>query len=47
MQKAAKNDILKPKAEKILEDIDSGKIKMTRYKTPNEYIKHIEDALSD
>jgi hypothetical protein len=39
-------DRLNPKVEKILEDIDSGKIKTTRYKNADEYLKHVDDVLS-
>lgn len=43
MQKAIKDDSLKPKVEKILEDIDSGKTKTTRYKNADDYLKHIDE----
>ena len=42
-----KMDRLNPKVEKILEDIDSGKIKMIRYKSADEYLKHVDEVLSD
>jgi hypothetical protein len=42
-----KMDKLNPKIEKILEDIDSGKIKTTRYKSADEYLKHVDKVLSD
>lgn len=42
-----KMDKLNPKTEKILEDIDSGKIKTTRYKSADEYLKHVDKVLSD
>jgi hypothetical protein len=42
-----KMDKLNPKIEKILEDIDSGKIKTTRYKTVDEYLKHVDEILSE
>jgi hypothetical protein len=38
---------LSPKVEKILEDIDTGKVKMTRYKNVNEYLKHVDEVLSE
>ncbi|MGI0087157.1 MAG: hypothetical protein ACREBI_04245 [Nitrosotalea sp.] len=41
MQRAAKNKPeLSPRVEKLLEDIDTGKIKMTRY-TMDEYKKKV------
>lgn len=42
-----KMDKLNPKIEKILEDIDSGKIKTARYKNAEEYLKHVDKVLSD
>lgn len=42
-----KMDKLNPRIEKILEDIDSGKIKTTRYKTVDEYLKHVDEVLSE
>jgi len=42
-----KMDKLNPKVEKILEDIDSGKVKTTRYKSAEEYLKHVDKVLSD
>ena len=45
MQKSLKDDTFKPKIEKILEDIDSGKKKMTRYKNAKSYLKHIDEIL--
>jgi hypothetical protein len=47
MQKEVKNDVLKPDVEKLLEDIDSGKVKMTRYKNVDEYLKHVDETLSE
>jgi hypothetical protein len=44
MQKAIKDDTLKPKVEKILEDIDYGKTKVTRYKNAEDYLKHIDET---
>ena len=41
-----KMDKLNPRIEKILEDIDSGKIKTTRY-APDEYLKHIDEVISE
>ncbi|MGQ0772765.1 MAG: hypothetical protein ACT4NT_08360 [Nitrososphaerota archaeon] len=49
MQKShskGKMDKLNPKIEKILEDIDSGKIKTTKY-TVDEYLKHVDEVLSE
>ncbi len=42
-----KMDKLNPKVEKIQEDIDSGKVKTTRYKSAEEYLKHVDKVLSD
>ena len=39
-----KSTILRSRAEKIIEDIDSGKIKTTRYKNSEEFLKHIQDS---
>lgn len=50
MQKSRTKDKmnkLNPKIEKILEDIDSGKTKTTRYKTVDEYLKHVDKVLSE
>lgn len=50
MQKAhtkETKDEISPKVEKILEDIDSGKVKMTRYKNSDEYLKHVDEVLSE
>jgi len=47
MQKSEKENQLKPEVEKILEDIDSGKIKTKRYKNAQEIIKHVDKILSD
>jgi hypothetical protein len=41
-----KMDKLNPKIEKILEDIDSGKIKTKKY-TVDEYLKHVDKVLSE
>ncbi|MGQ0376199.1 MAG: hypothetical protein ACT4OW_01680 [Nitrososphaerota archaeon] len=50
MQKAHTKETkaeISPKVEKILEDIDSGKVKMTRYKNADEYLKHVDEVLSE
>jgi hypothetical protein len=39
-------DKLNPKIEKILKDIDSGKIKTKKY-TVDEYLKHVDEVLSE
>jgi hypothetical protein len=41
-----KMDKLNPRIEKILEDIDSGKIKGKTY-TVDEYIKHVNEVLEE
>ncbi len=41
-----KMDKLNPRIEKILEAIDSGKVKTTTY-TPDEYLKHIDEVISE
>ncbi|MGB9003273.1 MAG: hypothetical protein WCC52_05660 [Nitrosotalea sp.] len=49
MQRAAKNkpeSDLSPRVEKLLEDIDTGKIKMTRY-TMEEHKKQVKKLLKD
>jgi len=40
-------DKLHPKIEKILEDIDSGKVKTTRFKNADEYLKHVDEVVSE
>lgn len=42
-----KDNQLKPKVEKILEDIDSKKTKTERYRNAQEFIKHIDRVLSE
>ncbi|MDE1725737.1 MAG: hypothetical protein KGH89_00540 [Thaumarchaeota archaeon] len=37
---------LSPEVEKLLEDIDKGKIRMKKY-TVDEYIKHVDDILKE
>lgn len=49
MQRVAKNKPeleLSPRVEKLLEDIDTGKVKMTRY-TIDEYMKHVKKLLKE
>jgi hypothetical protein len=49
MQRAAKNkpeSELSPRVENLLEDIDTGKVKMTRY-TIDEYMKHVKKLLKE
>lgn len=48
MQRIAKktdND-LSPRVEKLLEDIDNGKVKMTRY-TADEYLKKVKKLIKE
>ncbi|MDE1728919.1 MAG: hypothetical protein KGI02_10030 [Thaumarchaeota archaeon] len=47
MQKAKKDSELSPELEKLLDDIDSGKVKMTRYKNVDEYLKHVDKTISE
>jgi len=42
-----KDNQLKPKVEKILENIDSKKTKTERYRNAQEFIKHIDRVLSE
>jgi hypothetical protein len=44
VQKTLKDE-LKPETGKLLEDIDFGKVKMTRYKDIDEYLKHVDNLL--
>lgn len=37
---------LSPRVEKLLEDIDSGKVKMTRY-TIDGYVEHVKKLLKE
>ena len=49
MQRAAKNKPtpeLSPRVEKLLEDIDTGKIKMTRY-SMDEYKKQVKKLVKE
>jgi len=46
MQKSEKDTQLKPEIEKVLEDIDSGKIKTKRYKNAQEFLNHVDETLS-
>jgi hypothetical protein len=49
MQRTTKNKPepeLSPRVEKLLEDIDTGKIKMTRY-TTDEYKKHVKKLVKE
>jgi len=47
MQRSLKSDTLKPEIEKILEDIDSGKVKITRYRNVDDYLKHVDKVISE
>ena len=47
MQKAKKDSELSPELEKLLDDIDSGKVKMARYKNVDEYLKHVDKTISE
>lgn len=49
MQRTAKNKTdseLSPRVEKLLEDIDKGKVKMTRY-SMDEYVKHVKKLVKE
>jgi hypothetical protein len=37
---------LSPMVTKVLDDIDSGKAKITRYKNVDDYLKHLDEISS-
>jgi hypothetical protein len=41
-----KSEKLSPKTEQLLDDIDSGKTKTTKY-TADEYLKHVDKVTSE
>lgn len=47
MQKAVKNDVLKPEIEDQMNMIDSDKRKLVRYKNAEEYLKHVDKVLEE
>ena len=44
--KVKKNE-LNPDLEKVLENVESGKESLTKYKSFDEYIKHVKKVLED
>ena len=42
-----KKSKLNPDLEKVLENVESGKESLTKYKSFDEYIKHIKKVLED
>ncbi len=45
--KKQRDSELNPQLEKLLEDIDSGKVKTTRFKNADELLKHVDKITSE